>query len=79
MLLNLDFGRRARNRLMDRLRHVLDVVLGQAAHADSAGLQQVDAELLDEDVHLFLIESSIRKHSDLLGDVLPGSGRLQGH
>lgn len=57
MLLNLDFGRRARNRLMDRLRHVFNVVLGQAAHADSAGLQQVDAELLDEDVHLFLCGS----------------------
>lgn len=40
--------------LVDGLGHILDVALVQAAHADSARLQQVDAELLDQDFHLFL-------------------------
>merc|ERR1719215_1018992 len=69
----LDFG----NSLMNAFSNIINVARGHAAHGDAATLQQVNVLLLDEEGRLFHRESSVRKHANLISDVIPFSRGFQ--
>ena len=54
--------------LNNRIRYRLDVVLVQRSHADAAGVQGVDAELVTQAMHLLSGQARVGEHAALTTD-----------
>jgi hypothetical protein len=63
--------------LVNRLGKVLNVVIVETSHADTAVLGHVDVEFFSKLKHLLLAQPSKAEHTDLVGNVVPGTGGLE--
>jgi len=59
---------------MNAAGYIVNVGWSQTTHGDTAGLEQVDVLLLDEEFALGGRETGVAEHADLCGDVAPVTG-----
>ena len=51
--------------------NILNVLAVDAGHADTTVLHQVDVMLVDKAFTLLFVQTGVREHTDLVGDVVP--------
>ena len=61
-------------RIVDSLGHMIYILRVESNHGDSAVFHHMDMMLVDHIQTLRFGQASIRKHADLLSNVLPSTG-----
>lgn len=59
--------------VVDSLSNIVDVLVVQPAHGDSAGLEEIKVLLLLQELAHLRVEAGVREHTDLLSDVIPSA------
>lgn len=63
--------------IVDCLSHIVDVLAVESNHCDPSVLHHVHVVVVDQMQALSFVQAGVREHSDLVGNMLPGSWGLE--